>query len=274
MIDLPPSAQVKLAQLEQAASDARMLAEGAKRQVDDLERSEAISAQSPLRDRLRATRESAELLQRQRYATWQDAEQLCTQVKGWVSSIPIGTVLDVVPMLRVTFTVAPRQHVLMLRQKLQRLAAEYGSILTAPTRREDSIVQAKALIAEMGLRGRPKVMADRGEFQVHLCSGQDAQGNVRHSQVMETLCWLMPGTVLDTLTREIDTLPQTAKALATVVRKRRLAELQDEMLRLQYEEESAIVTASEDGIVIPRRIEAMPAAVLGVAVKGAVTLAA
>jgi hypothetical protein len=82
--------------------------------------------------------------------------------------------------------------------------------------------------------------------------------------VIALACWLDPERVIDAITRE---LPQRPGALPRDERLKQTALLESELDKLERSEEGLIQRAHSDGLAdVLRRVDASPAAVLGVVV--------
>ena len=79
------------------------------------------------------------------------------------------------------------------------------------------------------------------------------------------LAWLNRDRLIERLEAEVDALADDTEALTDAERAKEDARLRAEILRVEREEEAAIVTAAAEGIAIPRRRNADPRAVLELA---------
>lgn len=84
-------------------------------------------------------------------------------------------------------------------------------------------------------------------------------------EALATLAWLFEEQLIAKVEAEIDAIADDSEALGPEERAKRLSELSAEILRHERIEEQLIERAAESNIVIPRRRDADPRAVLGLA---------
>jgi len=77
---------------------------------------------------------------------------------------------------------------------------------------------------------------------------------------------LAPTVVLEALERQIDAAPERPDALTVDERTQRVAQLESELDAMERREESLVQLAQASGLECPRRPDAAPQAVLGVAI--------
>jgi hypothetical protein len=83
--------------------------------------------------------------------------------------------------------------------------------------------------------------------------------------VLGLLAWAAPGLILDSLLSEIDAAA-SPHGLSDEDRAERIRALNEERLAVERQEETVIESAEAEGIMIERRSDASPEAVLGVTV--------
>ena len=81
-----------------------------------------------------------------------------------------------------------------------------------------------------------------------------------------TLCWLAPTSVLAALKREIEAAGAPVNAMPAAERIKKIGELEAQLLALERREEVLVSCAAADGTEVLRRQDANPMAVLGVVI--------
>jgi hypothetical protein len=262
-------AQKKLSMLQQAAADAMALAQAAKRQTGEIERTLALKSGRASETEIQRTldeHERALNLQQQRYRAWQDAEGLMTRLNGWVRGLPRSVVLEPVPTPIIAMNGNPSIVVGTLRAAISKLASEHHAIRVAGPTPDDARAQIRTLVETLGKRGKPRVVSQLGAVRVDGWMGDEISHGVPvpHVISLQTICWLAPQMVTDALERELGAVPADAHALPYDQRHERLAQLEQQIAELEYEEEFLIERAQRDGVTIERRFDQSPASILDV----------
>ena len=126
----------------------------------------------------------------------------------------------------------------------------------------DQIKLAEEYVARRGAVTGPRIGVVRDQLQLQwhddvIASKQDLIG---------TLCWLAPTSVLSALKREIEAAGALVNAMPAAERINRISELEAQLLALERREEVLISCAAVDGTEVLRRPDANPMAVLGIVV--------
>lgn len=158
------------------------------------------------------------------------------------------------------------------RRRLRELAADREAVMRAPLPSTLSKQTARAQLAELAQRGRPDVFG-LIEFgrpiewpRIPVTSAmQDLPQIIRETvDGAALMCWALGPALVEAIEREIDLQSDDAHALTTADRRKRLAEIDDDRLAVEREEEALIEMAEAEGLQIFRRSNADPRAVLGI----------
>jgi hypothetical protein len=148
------------------------------------------------------------------------------------------------------------------RDEIAALKQHLAAVKLAPLPPEDQQQLAEAYVARLVTTAGPQVNFHGDRLTLRwrddiVTSKEDA---------LALFAWAAPDQVYAALTRSIKEQPVRADAMPAAERKRRVAEIEAELLRLEVFEEALIARAAGDGLEVLRRPDASPAAVLGVVV--------
>jgi hypothetical protein len=193
---------------------------------------------------------------------------LCSSIRQWLNALPPGAVLEPAESV----TAKPRQNE-TLAQAIERLRDEIAAaqnhlsvVKAAPLLKSELKAAASLLVQQLAQRGRPKVSAGRDGLKVAFTADPRADTLAHRDDIAALLCWQNPVAMVSAIEREIDALPETQAAMSAAEQSKRAAELAEQLLGLERIEEALIDKAASEGVDIPRRENASPAAVLGIAV--------
>lgn len=164
-----------------------------------------------------------------------------------------------------------------LRDRLRSTKASIRAVLGAPLPSRMAIGLAHRQIDELAARGRPNVeslLYGAGTFEFakqfggQVLAGSDEPHIVNLPQVFDgeaTACWAFGDHLKKILAREIEAKADDARALTPEQREVRVRELKAELLSIERQEEALITAATNERIVIYRRPDSDPRAVLSLA---------
>jgi hypothetical protein len=149
-----------------------------------------------------------------------------------------------------------------VRSEIFALSQQLAKVRAAPLPTADQIKLAEEYVARRGAVTGPRIGVVRDQLQLQwhddvIASRQDLIG---------TLCWLAPASVLSALKREIEAAGAPVNAMPAAERINRISELEAQLLALERREEVLISCAAVDGTEVLRRPDANPMAVLGVVI--------
>jgi hypothetical protein len=258
---LPPSALAKLADLEIATDNALDAMQSASARFSKLS-----GDSDGMREKLTAARDSAAARHNELSRLLHHVHQFLAELK-----LPPNATIEMVPAPDVALKAnekvtdaleAARSRIASLKQQL--LASKQAPLPLGD--RRDLI---EAFVALEMRRAAPAVnftgdMLRLSWHDASVTSCDDALG---------MLCWFDPGRVVDALSRDLGK-SDPARALSAAARKARIVELEAQLLDAERNEESLIQHALDGGIIVARRVDADPRAVLGISVAAAKAQAA
>jgi hypothetical protein len=256
-VELPPTAQVKLAKLDVS----RMVAEDATRAAQS--RLSGLGRDADPGVITQLTRERDRHAERHR-----SISALIHKINQWLMELrlPPGAVLEAAPQIAIevkngqTLSAAietARNEIKSLQQKL-------AAARSAPLPQADQIRAAEAYVAKMASTAKPTVAVMRDD-QIRVTFRDSVVGGT--DDVLALACWLQPEAVVAALTRDIEQMPTPINPLTRAERLQKVSELEGQLLELGFLEDGLILRAAQDGIDVMRRRDADPRCVLGVVIK-------
>ncbi|MGE0522118.1 MAG: hypothetical protein AB7O60_03660 [Variibacter sp.] len=282
--DLPMPAQLKLSLLERVADDAEVLARAVR---DDFTKltilkdrlinqrdSSSDPDESPLNEQiaaLDAERERLRDVQAARMDRARQTRQLVVQVNDWLALLKPNSKWEMAPPPDENLTALGLDDI---RQRIDALIIEREQIEAAPLPLDELKEKIGALVDDLERKAKPKIRIERGKCEIlwpSPPSGQTALSPVPAAAAF-LLAWYSPRGLYDALVEEVTAaLGDGVRTYGTQERAERLAQIEDELLALQYAEDVVI----DDRVDVMRRPYANPLAVLGIRpVSGAIKQAA
>jgi hypothetical protein len=249
---LPEAAARKLKELELAVGAAQDASRALVNRINGLP---TRDVDAWLANRLAAQREQMA----HRHA---DLHRLVSAILQWLEQPRLaGTVLEMAPPVTVELrsgqTVsaaieAARGEVKAVRERLD-------ATKRAGLPRDDLKKLAESYVLQLALQARPRIAVVNDQLRVSW-RGDTAMVE----DVAALFAFLSPDLFCAALQREIDQLPTRSDALSADQRKRRVAELEAALDKLERAEQALLDRAHEDGLDVLPRPDAAPSAVLGV----------
>ena len=236
-VPLPPSAQLRLTQL-------------------NVERDSALSQASSLQNRINSCDDSTDALIREQLEAelrkYQQRQQilhrLLSAVQQWWVQLRLrpGEVIRPVsaPPARLDKGQTAAEAIGKLRVEMLSLAQELAKVRHAPLPIADQVAAAEQYVAQRGATNGPRIGVARDQLQ--LAFSDDVVGSKQ--DMIGVLCWLAPASVVAALKREIETQPAQASAMPAADRIARVASLEAQLLDLERRESSLLDKAD----VLPR----------------------
>lgn len=169
------------------------------------------------------------------------------------------------------------QAVQRVRAELEALAAERAAVLSAPIPSATAKSQLRAEVETLAARGRPDVSAllagrggigwpglDAAPYPTPAAVFGRGQAETPMLDGAAILAWMARDEIIERLEAAIDAHADDERALTDEQRTERLAEIARRELEAERAEEFYITQAETDCVVIERRPDASPLAVLGV----------
>jgi hypothetical protein len=149
-----------------------------------------------------------------------------------------------------------------VREEIAACSQHLAAVKTAPLPLEDQQQLVEDFIARQHSAARPTVAVVGDRLRVTFRDSVIASTD----DAVSLLCVFAPDQVFKMLTLALREQPVRADAMPAAERIRRTAELEAQLLELELLEEALIMRAHGDGVDVLRRVDAAPAAVLGVVV--------
>jgi hypothetical protein len=249
-VELPESARDKLLALQLASDAALDSARSSNARLQTLP-SDAADA---MRSRLAGERD-------RHNSKHQQLSRLLNASKQWLASLRPGTVLEPAPAVDVALKNGETLSVAISSVREEIAATKRGlqSVRSAP------LPQANQRdLIETYVVGKMRVAAPR----VTILNDQLRVGwrgdTTSVEDVIALIALIAPEHLCRCLERQLE--PEREGAMPAAERIKRVAELEARLLELERREEVLIMRAADDGLEVPRRSDANPAAVLNVAI--------
>lgn len=161
-----------------------------------------------------------------------------------------------------------------LRGEIHAMNAEARRIESAPFPASEVLARLLGTVDALADHGRPDVRpvfrdlkesARWPEAPVYSYRGQRAQDGGMAQDAAALICWILKEPVKAALKREVEAIAKDADAVPAADRPRLLAELLVKRMHAERVEEAFIEMAAASGVVIPRREDADPRCILGLA---------
>lgn len=279
---LPPAAAAKMQAIGQSRADAFALVQAMTSTIEALHRQRAQAEATAEALRIAEPPRKAELVeaegtfaavsrelakaeaQREARARRRNNDAtLLARLSSWINTLPAGTRLEMVdasPVDPVDVEKVPGA-LAEVRSAIRRVGADLQVIRSAPLAAAELKDLVKAYVDRMADRGRPTFRGVAGgEFVV---DWHRPEGDRRDS--LEILAWFDRDRLLARLDEEVDRqFPDTANGLDSKAKRKKIAELEAELLALEQIEETLVTRALAGGLDVQRRPQASPLAILGV----------
>ncbi|AWL94122.2 hypothetical protein CIT37_19615 [Bradyrhizobium ottawaense] len=190
-------------------------------------------------------------------------------LSSWLDTLPVGVELTDVPVVDWHRDESDdlQECVEIVRIEIEQLLSTRKSVASSVPPVEDLYLQADRHVDALAKQGVPSIKVENGRLSVQHASSWTGSG----AEAIAMLAWLDGDRLAEALHARIDEIRADELRRGLVVmhpndRKKKLADFDNRIRALELEEEFYIVQAEGNGITIPRRDKASPAAVLGVAV--------
>jgi hypothetical protein len=221
----------------------------------------------------------AERMQRERAkANYKHDElhALTSGIRQWITRLPNSTRLEMAPMPepRLIDGETVTQAITRTRTEISTTDAHLRTIKSAPLPKADQKKLVHKYVEQLQTAGRPRVSIDHRGVRVDFLDPQRADPALAFRDSINVMAWLRPADFVTALESEIDMMPDPVLAMTAEEREKRTSELSARLDVLERQEESLIEAALAQGVVVARREEASPLAVLNVRIVARVQAAA
>ena len=233
------------------------------RRLSDLNRSLSSAPASDIRA---ITEEIKRLRERQSdlAAKHRNLADLCSAIDYWLASNhePLEHLkrpIKAAPKAGETLSAA----IIRIRGDIAALYRERANIQRAGIPAEDLKASAAEYVQRLRAKGAPRIIADHEQdFRVEFTFSEAWEDKGIRSSLPAILCWLDPDAFAARLHDAIDKRPGMPLTMSSSARASKLSDLEAQILQAERDEESLIEAAEESGILVMRRLDATPLAVL------------
>lgn len=163
------------------------------------------------------------------------------------------------------------------RRRLREFAADREAVGRAPVPSAMAKQLVRKQLDELAAEGRPDVfgLIERGVGKLEWPMVPELPSTIELPRIMRVhsaalVAWALGPALVAAIEREIDEIADDERALSAEQRRARLDEIAADMLAVEREEEALIEMAEAEGLVVHRRSDADPRAVLGLTTPNAV----
>jgi hypothetical protein len=230
--------------------------------------------------RLKAEIQEADARREERREPWAAVAQLLQQIDAWIDRVPADISIKMhelgkPPSKPANVATAIGKVRDRLSDAFARLDAARSALIPIAEAKELARREVEALAAAATpnvntlLEGQGRIVWPRAHHSVQVVSGLEGRtatagsGFASLPDPLALAAWLDPEAMLARLARQIEEAGDDETALDAEARAKRIAELTDEILKIERDEEALLEIASNEGVEIMRRPDADPRAVLG-----------
>ncbi|MCY0094604.1 hypothetical protein [Hoeflea ulvae] len=174
---------------------------------------------------------------------------------------------DPLPPAKLAKAETPRQALARIRADIEHIETAWDDAQSAPMPIDELKTEMAATVDAIAARGAPSIdprIRNGDPAKIHQELRLDiVNGNKIGTGGSDFFVWLMRDELIKKLNAQVDTM-KVDGALSDSDREKLFSELADRRLELERTEESLIVAAAKEGMVIDRRLDADPRAILEV----------
>lgn len=262
---LPPKAYARAMGLLEAEQQALTLSTSTGRKISEAQQALALNPNGPHANDIRLEIEHMEAARLQYQDQYRQRANLRAQVEHYLSKLSADASLADAKGVK-----AKRKDGETLLEAIQRVRGQIAELTSEQSEVKQASLptgEMKALatkwIAERAASSRPTISASHDRFDVNFV---DPTAFTSRVDPIGALCWFDPERMKASLFQQIDSMPKSKLALSPTEKAERLQELHDALFNLERQEEAFIMAAEDVGQIVPRRVNASPAAVLGLIV--------
>lgn len=211
--------------------------------------------------------------------SYQHQSRIVASIRNWLLQVPASAVLEDASRVasdEVSDSETVDQGVVRCREDIERQKSVRAHVARSVPPLGDLHAAAAAYVEALAVRGRPRVSISSGQLTVR-AAVIESVGNIggaraRDENALAVAAWLHPEAVVERLREQIDEVHAAEVrrgmlVMTTAERDRRLAELDEDILRLERLEEFYVDVGAQYGLAVERRSDADPRAVLGVTMR-------
>ena len=211
-------------------------------------------------------------------ASYRHLSRLVTALRNWILQLPASAEISDAPAPKAEILNSDTvdQGVIKCREELAKQKHRRALIARAVPPLDDLYAEVASHVGALARRGRPSVTIVNGQLVVRPSNAEQVGGNIgsprNHESTLALAAWLHSDVVMERLREQVEEthaadVRRGIPVLTTADRDEKLALLDAEMLGIERLEEFYITVGAQYGLVIERRDDADPQAVLGVLVR-------
>lgn len=262
---LPENVQLKLMALADAEQMALSTMHMMQRQISEAQRALSINPEGDKAPALGREIERLQRMQSDNQARHRLLADLNARVSHYLEVLPAHAQLEQAKPIKAKLREGEThlKVVTRIRTEIVALLSERSKVeRSSPTIKEMKASAARFAVA-LGEPGTPRPIIGHDKFELQF--GRGVIGETEPTP-LQVLAWFSPSSVIARLEAMIDALPTPANMMTSPDRKKRLAEISDEMFELERIEQAHIEAALGDGQIIDPRPNTDPRALLGLVV--------
>lgn len=262
---LPPKAYARAMGLLEAEQQALTLSTSTSQKISEAQQALALNPHGPHADDIRLEIEHMEAARLRYQDQYRQRANLRAQVEHYLSKLPPDASLADAKGLKAKLKEGETllEALKRVRGQIAELTSEQSAVKQASLPLGEMKALAKKWIDERAASARPTITASQDRFSINFV---DPTAFTSHVDPIGALCWLDPERMKARLFEQIDSMPKSRLALNATEKAERLRELQDALFDVERQEEAFIIAAEDVGQIVPRRVNASPAAILGLIV--------
>jgi hypothetical protein len=262
VLDSAPRAAKKLQALADISEETEAVLRSTTFKLSALRQQAGMSSAESRVEIEKEIRRQSELLETRR-AVFLEASGCAERCRTFLTMIPVGKVLvDAPKPSHKTYATGGgfREAIENIRLEIGATTKALHAAKVAPLPAADRKARLRAHVEAIAKANAPRISTPQdGPVTVEVADPRNA---------LNVLLAFVPDLAIAKLESMIDALPEFPNALAPIERQKRIVELTEQLATLEQREEALIERAATDeGAVIPRRLMASPAAVLGVLIQ-------
>jgi hypothetical protein len=259
---LPDTVQSKIMALLDAEQQTLSTTHMLQRQIHEAQHALGINPEGDKAGALGREIERLQRMQPDNQARHRAFADLNARVSNYLEALPAQSQIEATKPIKAKLKEG-ETHLKVVRRIRDEIVALITQRLTversSPTIKEMKASAARFVIA-LGDHGSPRPIIGRDKFDLQF--GRGVIGETEPTP-LQVLAWFNPMSVIARLEAMIDAMPTPTNMMTSPDRKKRLAEISDQMYELERNEQAHIQAAFEEGTMIDQRPNVDVRALLG-----------
>jgi hypothetical protein len=268
-VNLPAEARSKLVAFETQVDAAKNAISYINSRLAGIERSRTASADPTLAS------DEVDVLttqKREAMAKREQLSQLLGRLQGWIETTNGHFAMAAPVMVELEPNETLAQAITRLRGEILGLERDLELVTNAPPPKAALKDMVRTAVQSWVGKGTPRISLHGGDMRISFADPSAYTTSL--DDIVRIVVWANADQVTALLDAQIDRMELPSMALTLAEKTERSADLNRQLVQLQRQEEAAIEKALQAGVVVARRPEADPRAVLGIEAKRVRTAAA